>query len=548
MPQSPAPDPLLGHTLLGRYKVVRMLGEGSMGRVYLGEQRIGEGVRQVAIKVLASPTGNDDYIIARFRREATTIASLEHPNIIKLYDYGEESGYFVSVMEYVSGGSLSQLIAQQPLGPVRGEAIAWQIARALHTAHERGIVHRDLKPENILLMPPQEGGVPVVKVVDFGIARRPPQKPGERALTMTGAMLGTPAFMAPEQFAGGDVDRRADVYAFGLVLYQMFSGVLPWPARTVPEWMEAHMTLVPAPLRQQVGCGGLPPRYDAALARALEKDLSRRTPTTLALLADLTGDGVPDAAPAPAAPSVRVVTGPGVPAPPAPPAGTFRSAAPGPLKTPRRWGLLAALALASVASLVGGYFVMRKVLGTDDSVRTVNGTSDFDRRQGQSVAEAEARRLLGESIRFAEAGDLTKALQSFDRAQLALHEADTALGASEYDALRDRIEPLGVESVRNLVRHDPPQCTEAHNLLARLSAPPLHADRPARVVYLPRCAPGTVAPAAPPSMAPMPTPLEPSPAAPSRDARRTPFPQPPGVTAMPPPTSTRHRSHSRELR
>ncbi len=501
-----------------------------MGRVYLGEQRIGEGVRQVAIKVLASPTGNDDYIIARFRREATTIASLEHPNIIKLYDYGEENGYFVSVMEFVSGGSLAHLIAQRPLDPERGEAIAWQIARALHTAHERGIVHRDLKPENILLMPPQEGGIPVVKVVDFGIARRPPQKPGERALTMTGAMLGTPAFMAPEQFAGGDVDRRADVYALGLVLYQMFSGVLPWPARTVPEWMEAHMTLPPVPLRQQPGCAHLPPRYDFALARALEKDLSRRTPTTLDLLHDLTGEGTVDAAPAPAAPSVRVVTGPGIPAPPAPPAGTFLPSSPAPSAAPQRWGVILALAIASTASLAGGFVVMRRVLGTEETVRAVDGTSDFDHRQDQSTAQTEARRLLGEAMRFAASDDLTKSLQSFDRAQLLLHRADTALGANEYDSLRDQIEPLGVNAVRVLVRHSPPQCAEAQTLLARLSAPPLQADRPARLHYLQRC--GSAAPtppAPPPAMAPMPAP---------------PGVTPPGAEHFPPPLSQRHRDRS----
>jgi serine/threonine protein kinase len=521
-----SPDPLIDHTLLGRYKVVRMLGEGSMGKVYLGEQRIGEGVRQVAIKVLASPTGNDDYIIARFRREATTIGSLEHPNIIKLYDYGEEHGYFVSVMEYVSGGSLAHLIAHGPLDPARGEAIAWQIARALHAAHERGIVHRDLKPENILLMPPQEGGVPVVKVVDFGIARRPPQKPGERALTMTGTMLGTPAFMAPEQFAGGDVDRRADVYALGLVIYQMFSGVLPWPARSIPEWMEAHLSLAPTPLRQQAGCAHLPPRYDYALARALDKDLHRRTPNTLALLQDLTGEGAPEAAPAPApaAPSVRVVTGPGMPAPPAPPAGSVAGVPGAPVAAvaPRRWGIVLALAVASAASLLGGFVVMRKVLGAEESVRAVNGTSDFDQRQDENTAQAEARRLLGEAMRFAEADDLTKALQAYDRAQLVLQGADTALAAGEYESLRDRIEPMGVRAVQALLRQTPPDCRGAETLLARLNAPPLAADRPARQAYLPRCThtnrPGA---APPPSMVPMP-------------GESAPHPEPPGLAAPPP--------------
>jgi serine/threonine-protein kinase len=175
-------DPMLGELLLGRYRVVSLLGEGSMGRVYLGEQRVGEATRRVAIKVLAAARGNDEYIIARFRREAATIASLEHPNLIRLYDYGEENGRFISVMEYVSGGSLASLLSRERVDPVKVEAIAWQIAYALEEAHRRGVVHRDLKPENVLLAPAQEGAaVPwVVKVVDFGIARRPPARSPSR--------------------------------------------------------------------------------------------------------------------------------------------------------------------------------------------------------------------------------------------------------------------------------------------------------------------------------------------------------------------------------
>ncbi len=277
-----------------------------MGRVYLGEQRVGEAIRNVAIKVLAAARGNDDYIVARFRREASTIASLEHPNIIKLFDYGEEGGRFISVMEYVPGGSLGALIARGRLPLARAEAIAWQVAGALDAAHKRGVVHRDLKPENVLVASSLESGsaVDVVKVVDFGIARRPPSSPGERPLTITGAMLGTPAFMAPEQFRGEAADATADVYALALVVYQMLSGALPWNATTVMEWGEAHMFQAPRPLRTQPGCVDLPERADAAIARALAKDPRQRTSSALEFVRELTGAAQPGVASQPPTPAV----------------------------------------------------------------------------------------------------------------------------------------------------------------------------------------------------------------------------------------------------
>lgn len=300
-----AGDPLLGGVLLGRYRVLRVLGEGTMGRVYLGEQRVGESSRLVAIKVLAATRGNDDYLIARFRREAATIASLEHPNIIRLYDYGEEGGRFFSVMEYVPGGSLASLLAKGRLAPARVEAIVWQIASALDAAHRKGIVHRDLKPENVLLASTQEGpdGVDTVKVVDFGIARRPPSTPDERPLTLNGAMLGTPAYMSPEQFLGMPSDARSDVYALALVTYQMLVGALPWEASSVTEWGEAQMHRAPRPLRSWPGMEVLPERYEMAIARALVKDVSRRTDSAIAFAREFSGRASPEAVQGPAGPS-----------------------------------------------------------------------------------------------------------------------------------------------------------------------------------------------------------------------------------------------------
>jgi serine/threonine-protein kinase len=355
-------DPLVGEVLMGRYRVAKVLGEGTMGRVYLGEQRVGEGLRPVAIKVLAAARGNDDYIVARFRREASTIASLEHPNIIKIYDYGEEAGRFLSVMEDVPGGSLAALIHRGRLAPARVEAIAWQIASALDVAHRRRVVHRDLKPENVLLVSSLEtGGADVVKVVDFGIARRPPSTPHERPLTITGAMLGTPAFMAPEQFMGEAADARADVYALALVVYQMLSGVLPWAGGTVMEWGEAHMNQAPRPLRTQPGCADLPERYDAAIARALTKNVRNRTPSTLEFVRDLTGSSQPGASASPAA-AIAVTPG-GLPA------GGDDFAPPVRRTSP----VVIALVLAAIAlaGAVAAYFVVQLV----GAPRTVEGSA-----------------------------------------------------------------------------------------------------------------------------------------------------------------------------
>ncbi|MBL8604689.1 MAG: protein kinase [Myxococcales bacterium] len=488
-PAATGPDPLLGTTLLGRYTVRRLLGEGSMGKVYLGEQRIGEGVREVAIKVLASARGNDDYIIARFRREATTIASLEHPNIIKLYDYGEENGYFVSVMEFVPGGSLADLIARERVDPNRGEAIAWQIAKALQTAHDKGIVHRDLKPENVLLAPAADGtGIPVVKVVDFGIARRPPQKPGERALTMTGTMLGTPAFMAPEQFQGGDVDRRADVYALGLVVYQMFAGVLPWPARSIPEWMEAHAHLTPTPLRQQPGCAALPPRYDFALGHALEKDPARRTPTTLQLAQEFTGDGAPEVVPEPASPSVRVMSNPnlvGTAVAPPPAASVLPQ---GPLAAaparPTRWGLVAVFGLAAAASLALGFHVMRGVLARDAETGVVDGHEieapnaapqqaqpglqalpPTPEQQRNAAAQQRIREHLREGLRATSSNNFLDALGALERAHAVMRESGAAAVDNEFEMLRSKVEEMAPRTMRDYL---PSNCRTARELQGRL--------------------------------------------------------------------------------
>jgi serine/threonine-protein kinase len=456
---------MLGELLLGRYRVVSLLGEGSMGRVYLGEQRVGEATRRVAIKVLAAARGNDEYIVARFRREAATIASLEHPNLIRLYDYGEENGRFISVMEYVSGGSVASLLSRERVDPAKVEALAWQIAYALEEAHRRGVVHRDLKPENVLLAPAQEGAaVPwVVKVVDFGIARRPPATPGEKPLTMTGAMLGTPAYMAPEQFLGETVDARADVYALALVVYQLLAGVLPWNAVQVMEWAECHVNVPPVPLTSQPGCAGLPKRYELALAHALAKSPRDRTATALAFLRELTGaESARD-------PTPRVDVSPavigGVPSPDVP------------LELPvhgRGRGVGVALfALFALVSLGVGFLVVRSVLMRPSPRAEVAAASDHDAAivlhdAGPPEALRRARAELEDGLRTA-----PRKLSDAIRTLTSLRNRH-ALPERELERLRAAITHEGDMKVQEILRSRSlsatRKCDQIRELIQQLAA------------------------------------------------------------------------------
>ncbi|MDO9017849.1 MAG: serine/threonine-protein kinase [Myxococcales bacterium] len=474
-----AADPLLGSVLLGRYRVTLKLGEGSMGRVYLGEQRVGEGVRRVAIKVLAASRGNDEYIVQRFRREATTLASLEHPNIVRLFDYGEEGGRFVSVMEFVPGESLATRVQRGRLEPELALDLAAQMAGALEAAHRHGVVHRDLKPENVLLSP--RDPTPLLKVVDFGIARRAPAHANEKPLTSFGTVLGTPAFMCPEQLRGEPVDARADVYALGLLTYLMLAGTLPWPARTLAEWTDAHLNLAPTPLRRQAGCEALPPAIEAAVARALEKDSARRTPTAAAFIAELKGERVDEAAPVATVGSVATVsiasvpTAPGVYPPYTSPPSLLRG---------RRRALPWALGLVALG-LGGGFALVSFALGRHDegaraptapgvdaagprgpavTTTTTPGEAVVDPvAHASAEAQAAARSALREGERRVRARDLDGAVAALRRAR-----EPSVLLDREVDPLREAVDGLGTTEMRHLI-HDG-DCRRARALAERLRA------------------------------------------------------------------------------
>jgi serine/threonine protein kinase len=219
----------------GRYRLDERLGAGGMSEVWLAEDL--ELGRRVALKLLGRTADP-----ARFEREAHAVAALAHPNICQLYDYGEEAGRPFMVLEYLGGGTLEdRLTPGEPSPEDETERVARDVASGLAHAHARGLIHRDLKPANILF--DDEGRA---KIADFGIARLG----GERTLTETGTLLGTAAYISPEQAQGLPATPASDVYSFGVILYRMLAGRLPFEAENPIDLARMHINERPAPLRQ----------------------------------------------------------------------------------------------------------------------------------------------------------------------------------------------------------------------------------------------------------------------------------------------------------
>ena len=281
---SAQPDPLLGQTIGGRYKVQRLLAEGGMGRVYVADQELGGVLKKVAIKVLLSDPMAKDADTKRFERECRTVAELEHPNTIKFFDFGTtDDGDVFIAMEFLSGSSLAQILKGGPLFPERVDLILGQICGSLQEAHDRGIVHRDIKPDNIILTSP--GGAPdFVKVLDFGIAKRMGGR--DPKLTPLGVVLGSPPYMSPEQFTLQDVDHKSDIYSLGIVAYQLLTGVLPFNASDPLEWAALHMGATPTPI--DAHGVAIPPAMGTAIHRALSKQPHERPSTMREFYSQLT--------------------------------------------------------------------------------------------------------------------------------------------------------------------------------------------------------------------------------------------------------------------
>ena len=245
---------------IGRYRVDGLLGTGAMGDVYRAYDPVID--RPVAIKVvrteLAAGSGSEQWL-QRFRREARAAGRRFHPNIVAILDFGEDDGMPFLAMEYIDGRSLDGILkASGPLDPARSVAVITQVLSALGFAHQNGIVHRDVKPSNIMVLNSGE-----VKVADFGIARIDTSE-----FTIVGDLLGTPAYMAPEQFAGAPVDKRTDLFAAGVILFEMLTGVKPFRGKSITEIISFMETRGPEDIR------ALNPAVPDSLKRVITKALA----------------------------------------------------------------------------------------------------------------------------------------------------------------------------------------------------------------------------------------------------------------------------------
>ncbi len=273
-------DPLLGTTFAGRYRIERLLGAGGMGCVYTATQLSMN--REVALKVLNPDMSASDSAVQRFHREMQATSKVEHACTIRVYDFGRaDDGRLFLAMELLDGRTLHAALRERgAFNTARQLRIAEQIARALGAAHSEGIVHRDLKPENIMLLD-RYGEHDVVKVLDFGIARfaagnEPDETP---QLTKTGTLIGTPLYMSPEQALGRPVDHRADIYALGVLMYQMATGVPPFTDAQPVRVLFMHAQQEPKPPNEVAG-GRLPARLDALIRKMLAKSPDDRPQTT----------------------------------------------------------------------------------------------------------------------------------------------------------------------------------------------------------------------------------------------------------------------------
>ncbi len=283
--------PLTAGTRLGPYEITAQIGVGGMGEVY--RARDTKLDRDVAIKVLPASLAGDPDRIARFQREAKTLASLNHPNIAQIHGLDESKGVHALVMELVEGPTLADRITQGAIPVDEALPIAKQIAEALEAAHEQGIIHRDLKPANVKLRP--DG---VVKVLDFGLAKAlqptDAMSPGMSqaptittpAMTQAGMILGTAAYMSPEQARGKTIDKRADIWAFGCVLFEMLTAKRAFAGEDVTDTLAAVV-------RSEPPWDGLPdtvsPTLRVYLRRCLQKDPKQRVPDIAAMRLALEG-------------------------------------------------------------------------------------------------------------------------------------------------------------------------------------------------------------------------------------------------------------------
>lgn len=438
-------DPLIGLIVGGRYRLEGRLGAGGMATVFRAS-RLGALGGQVAVKVLA-PRFSRTVVARRFEREAQVVSALQNPYIVRVYDFdtftlpGEAQPLFYIAMELVTGSSLHEVLAKQ--GRVN---VTWaldvlkQAARGLDEAHQKGITHRDLKPSNIMLVAQRESTH--VKLLDFGIAGLHGElREGQEKLTQTGFVSGTPDYMAPEQAIGGEVGPEADIYALGVVAFEMLSGKRPFHGDSVMDTLMQRVTRPAPALREVVQGGEVPPELGRIIDRMLKTDPKERYPDAGALLDDLARfpalETRPDQPPMPQQPTTTGVSarerhleelgsaptmvpdaaGRPTPAP---------ESATAPARRGGRVGLWVALGLIVVGGGVAAALIVTGDRGPDPAARGPAGTWASEADAGGAAGEPGATR--GEASDAAERADAAVAATTAGSEDTATAQAEaTAL-------------------------------------------------------------------------------------------------------------------------
>ena len=287
-PEEPGERSLDGTILLDRYRIVERLGAGGMGVVYVAEHIALK--KRCAIKVLADEYAGKQDIVERFLQEARAASMIAHENVVEITDYGQTpSGSVFFVMEMLVGEDLAHTVARHgPLPWERVRPIMVQICRALAAAHDKGIIHRDMKPENCFRIE-RAGTTDFIKVLDFGIAKVTGDESEGKGLTKTGMIFGTPEYMSPEQAQGMKVDHRADIYAVGIILYELLTGKVPFSADTFMGVLTKHMFEVP--VAPSSLAPGITPEVESVILKALQKDREHRFSTMREFLAAIESVG-----------------------------------------------------------------------------------------------------------------------------------------------------------------------------------------------------------------------------------------------------------------
>jgi len=290
LPPGGGPESLIGSLLGERYQLLRLIGEGGMGAVYLATHVIIG--KQIAVKVLSPDYSRNPADVQRFLGEARAASLIRHDHVVDIADFGyTPQGQAYLVMEYLEGEDLAHTLQRDVRMPwFRVSNLIMQIGSALAAAHAKGIVHRDMKPENCFRVK-REGDEDFVKVLDFGIAKIVDDrfKKGEHSLTIEGGVIGTPEYIAPELCRGLKADTRVDIYALGIIMYRMLTGVLPFRTDTdnYMAVLSQHLTDPPRPLHEQAPDAQIPAKIEEIVMRALEKDPDRRYQTVEELIAAL---------------------------------------------------------------------------------------------------------------------------------------------------------------------------------------------------------------------------------------------------------------------